>query len=80
MARAQAHFRKEVWEISFQEWVEIWGANWHRRGRGKQCLMMMKRRWDQPWTRRNAHLVDRPTFHARQATIRAQRAGAEVSK
>lgn len=72
-ARAQAVYRGEDWQITFQDWVELWGKQWHRRGRGADCLMLMKRRWAEPWTKRNAHLVDRPTFHARQAKIKAER-------
>ena len=69
-ARAQAHYRGEQYLITFEDWVELWGDNWSRRGRGADCLMLMKRRWAEPWTKRNAHLVDRPTFHARQAKIK----------
>lgn len=72
-ARSQAWFRKEDWQLTFQDWVDLWGTNWSRRGREVNCLMLMRRRWQEPWTKRNCHLVDRPTFHARQAKIKAER-------
>ena len=72
-AKAQANFRGEDWQLSFQEWVEVWGTNWHRRGRGPDSLVMMRRRWQEPWTRKNSQLVDRPTFHQRQAKIKAEK-------
>ena len=72
-ARAQAHYRKEQYDISFQDWIELWGTNWTRRGRGPDSLVLMRRRWQEPWSKRNAHLVDRPTFHARQAKIKKEK-------
>ena len=72
-ARAQANYRKEEWQITFQDWVAVWGENWHRRGRSPDSLVMMRRRWQEPWTKRNAQLVDRPTFHARQARIKKEK-------
>ena len=72
-ARAQAHYRGEQYDISFEDWVYIWGTNWSRRGRTPDSLVLMRRRWQEPWSRRNAQLVDRPTFHARQATIKAEK-------
>lgn len=72
-ARAQASYRKEPWEITFEQWVELWADQWHRRGRQQDCLMLMKRRWQEPWTRRNAQLVNRETFHQRQGKIKQER-------
>lgn len=72
-ARAQAHYRGEQYLITFEDWVALWGNNWSRRGRGADCLMLMKRDWQQPWTKQNAELVDRPTFHKRQHQIKIQR-------
>ncbi len=72
-ARAQANFRGEQYDISFQDWVDIWGTNWHRRGRSPDSLVLMRRRWQEPWTKKNAQLVDRPTFHQRQAKIKAEK-------
>jgi len=72
-SRAQARFRGEDWQLEFEEWVEIWGTNWSRRGRGPDSLVMMRRRWQEPWTKRNAQLVDRPTFHQRQSRIKAEK-------
>ena len=72
-ARAQAHYRRELWSITFDQWVKLWAGNWHRRGRHKHCLMLMKRRWKEPWSTRNAHLVNRDQFHAVQTQIKAER-------
>ena len=72
-ARSQAWFRKEIWEITFEQWVELWGTNWHRRGRERDCLMLMKQHWQDAWCVANAHLVNREVFHQTQATIKKER-------
>ena len=58
-ARAQAHYRKETWTITFEQWVELWGDSWSRRGRGRHCIMLKRKNLQQPWSVANAHLVER---------------------
>lgn len=72
-SRAQAAYRGEAWQLEFEDFVRLWGPNWSRRGRGPDSLVMMRRRWQEPWTPRNTQLVDRPTFHQRQAKIKAEK-------
>jgi len=62
-ARAQARFRGETWEITFDDWLEIWGDQWHLRGRSRNSLMMMRRDWRQPWSRSNTWLGNRAHYH-----------------
>jgi hypothetical protein len=56
-ARAQAHYRKEVWEISFDDWQKIWLGNWHKRGRGSSNLCMIRSDTKQPWSIHNVELM-----------------------
>ena len=72
-ARSQAWFRKEIWEITFEQWVKLWGVLWPMRGRHRHCVMLMKQRWQEPWSMTNAHLVNRDQFHQAQARIKQQR-------
>jgi hypothetical protein len=72
-ARSQAWYRGEQYDISFEDWVDLWGTNWHLRGRERDALMLMKRRWQEPWSKRNAQLVNRDTFHQRQSRIKRER-------
>jgi len=72
-ARAQAHFRGEEWRLTFPEYARIWGDQWHRKGRHKDSLMLMKKKWQKPWTKSNVELVDRATFHQRQVKIKAEK-------
>lgn len=48
-ARSQARFRREAWDLSFEEWVEFWGEDWLRRGRRPDQIRMSRRDWTQPW-------------------------------
>jgi hypothetical protein len=58
-ARAQANFRKELWTLSFEDWVEIWDGRFHLRGRGADNLCMMMQDPDLGWTKTNAIIVTR---------------------
>jgi hypothetical protein len=71
--RSQAAYRKETWALSFEEFVELWGDQWARRGKQVTGLMMMKRDWQGAWTRANVQVVDRKTFHQTQVVIKQQR-------
>lgn len=72
-ARAQAHFRNEPWQLTFDEWAHIWSGHWHLRGRQRHCLMMMKCNWQKPWSKQNVELVNRDQFHQRQSQIKRER-------
>ena len=69
-ARAQAHYRNEVWTLSFIEFKEVWGCNWDRRGRHPDQLQMIRLDFLAPWSFENVAVVDRPTFHKKQVEIR----------
>lgn len=48
-AAAQARFRGEQWLVSWEQWLEFWGDDWARRGRGPDQLRMARLDWQQPW-------------------------------
>lgn len=73
-ARAQAHYRGEEWQITFSQYQKIWRDNWHRRGRGVDDLLMIRKDHLKPWTIRNVKLATRNEFHKHQWAIRKQRA------
>jgi len=77
-AKAQAKFRGETWQLTFEDWVEVWQGNWHRRGRHATSLLCNRINPQQPWSPDNIHLVDRYDHHThqmkqklRKGTIRA---------
>lgn len=55
----QAQFRGEDWQLSFEDWLSIWGTDFDRRGRGSQDLCLT--RWDleDSWTVSNCFLMER---------------------
>ena len=57
--RNQANFRKEVWTLSFEEWLSLWKDKWHLRGRSKNSLCMSRRDPQGPWSIDNAIVVNR---------------------
>jgi len=57
--RAQANYRKEVWDLSFDDFVEIWGQDWCHRGRASEDLCMTRDDYDQPWHKTNVDIVPR---------------------
>lgn len=60
-ARAQAWYRNEAWNLSFEEFQEIWTEDlWVRRGRHKDCLIMrLIDPKDLDWRRDNIEIVVR---------------------
>lgn len=55
----QAQFRNEGWDFAFDDWLEIWGDLIQYRGRKKGSMTMVRRDYDQPWSKDNARIVDR---------------------
>jgi hypothetical protein len=59
--RAQAHFRNEAHEITYDEWVKIWNQDdaWSQRGRGIDniCLCMVDS--ELGWTTLNVEIISR---------------------
>lgn len=55
--RAQAHFRKEAYNLTFDEFKEIWGDKWVRRGRHNDDYCMTRQNKSLPWDRDNAIVI-----------------------
>lgn len=49
----QAQHRKEIWEISFIDWKEMWLPYWDKRGRGKDQYRMARKNRLEPWRKDN---------------------------
>lgn len=65
-SRAQANYRNEPWAMSFEDYEAAWGDQWHRRGRGTDCLQLVRINCEQPWSATNVRLVDRTEFRLNQ--------------
>jgi hypothetical protein len=57
--RAQCKYRNEPFELTFDDYRDIWSGSWHRRGRTNGSLNITRIHKDEPWTRSNTHLVTR---------------------
>jgi hypothetical protein len=60
-SRAQANFRGEQWDLTFQEFCHFWNNEqlWNQRGRKVTALVLT--RWDceKPWNRKNCCIIAR---------------------
>lgn len=66
--RAQARFRKEGWDLEFDDFAEIWGQDWCHRGRASEDLCMTRDDYDLPWHKHNVAIVPRHE-HVRRSWI-----------
>ena len=70
MARAQANYRKEPWNMTFADWQQAWGDQWHLRGRHSGDLCMLRRDWQGAWQLDNVMVVPREQLNERQRLLR----------
>jgi hypothetical protein len=60
LARAQANHRGEGWEITIEQWFELWPMEkWILRGRGSNDLCMVRIDRDRPFSVDNVKIVTR---------------------
>lgn len=55
----QAHFRKEEWHLTFEEYKELWYDCWERRGMGSEDLCTVRIDTRLPWEMGNVTLMTR---------------------
>ena len=58
-SKAQARFRGEAWELTFDDYYELWRDHWEFRGRGLDDLIMSRQHENLAWSRDNCHIVTR---------------------
>jgi len=62
-ARAQARYLNQGWELTFEDWCELWPTRelWARRRRSTEydSLCISRRDIELPWTRENTVRMDR---------------------
>jgi hypothetical protein len=64
--KAQALFRKEPYDLSFDDWMKFWCKNdfWQRRGRQMDSLVLTRYDPDLAWTKKNCVIVERKELFA----------------
>lgn len=69
-ARCQARYRHEPWDLTFEDWCQIWGDQWERRGRTRDTLCLSRKDYDLGWSQDNCDLVTRREHNLRQVAWR----------
>lgn len=59
MAKAQANFRLEEWDLDFEEYYKLWEPHWENRGRGTQDMCMTRIDVEKAWSKKNVHVITR---------------------
>lgn len=60
----QAQYRGEAWDLEFLTWVAIWGSDFDRKGKSKECLCMTRIDLDLPWHKDNVKIITRAEHFA----------------
>lgn len=69
-AKAQAAFRNEQWDLTFEEFQKIWQGYWDQRGRASTDYCMSREDPFGPWTIDNVNCIQRREYLRRQAMYR----------
>lgn len=70
MSKAQAIFRDEGWDLTFDEYYELWKDDWNNRGRKSENMCMTRLDPDLPWTKTNVMIVQRVEHLRKQNALR----------
>ena len=69
-AKAQANFRSEGWDLSFEQFYELWKDDWNNRGRQPDNVCMGRKDYDEAWTVANTEVITRAQHLDRQRQLR----------
>lgn len=59
-AKSQEKYLGRDWQITLEEYMQIWGRDlWAKRGRKTNDLAMTRKDWDKPWTKDNVEIITR---------------------
>jgi hypothetical protein len=68
--KAQALFRQEDFEMTIDDFFDVWRGSWHMRGRSADNLVMTRIDPDEPWSRANIEIITRYEHICRVAALR----------
>jgi hypothetical protein len=63
--RAQANYRREVFELSLEDFQELWQGRWELKGRGADDYCLTRIDAGLPWNRDNVQCVPRADHFTR---------------
>lgn len=64
--RNQAQWRGETWHLSFDQWLDLWGDQYHLRGRQRDTLCLTRKDYSRPWSTDNCEIISRQEHNERQ--------------
>jgi len=73
--KAQAKFRNEPWDITWEQYQEIWAGRWHLRGSTPGSLCISRIDWSDGWHMDNIELVFREQLWIKQGKVRPSQLG-----
>jgi hypothetical protein len=76
--RAQAKYRDEGWDLTWEQYQEIWADKWHLKGRGREDLCLSRIDWAGAWTIDNVNLIFRIDHLQRQSKQRPSKLGIKL--
>jgi len=71
--KAQAKYRNEGWDLTWEQYQDIWMDKWHLKGRGSEDLCLTRIDWAGSWTIDNVSLVFRLDHLKKQSRARTGR-------
>ena len=72
-SKAQAMYRQEGWDMTFDEFAELWQDLWTSRGRDGPDLCMTRIDIEKPWSRANCEIVTRKEVNQRAGVLKRNR-------
>ena len=78
--RAQANFRGEHWDLSFEDFQTLWQGRWDNRGRGSDDYCLAREDPDGGWDMQNTFCIERIEHLRRQRLYKSRRKAHEKTK
>lgn len=75
VAKAQASFRKEQFELTFEQYQELWKDHWHNRGRTNDKMTLTRSNTLKPWCVENCIVITRLEHLSRQKQFKQNKRG-----
>lgn len=70
--KAQAKFRREEWGLTWQDFIDIWDGQWHKRGRSVDDCCLTRYDWWGSWDKTNTYVTTRKEHFRQQGLHRAE--------
>jgi hypothetical protein len=73
--RAQANFRRETFELTFEQFQDLWRGLWDRRGRGSDDFCLTREDQTQKWCSNNTVCIRRTDHLRKQRQLQVKQNG-----